>query len=139
MLAVSDTGCGMDEHTRARISEPFLYDQGNREGNGPRPVHRLRDGQAAGRPYHGGHQSPARYHLHDLPARDDERPQSVDPPPETSLPVGNEKVLLVEDDEAVRAFAASVLRRVGYSIREAATPLEALAIPTAPMCPSTSS
>ena len=58
----------------------------------------------------------------------DERPQSVDPPPETSLPVGNEKVLLVEDDEAVRAFAASVLRRVGYSIREAATPLEALAI-----------
>jgi two-component system, cell cycle sensor histidine kinase and response regulator CckA len=33
-ILVSDTGCGMDEQTQARIFDAFLYNQGTREGYG---------------------------------------------------------------------------------------------------------
>jgi CheY-like chemotaxis protein len=41
--------------------------------------------------------------------------------------VSGETILVVEDEESVRRFAVSVLRRHGYHVLEAGTPREALA------------
>jgi len=42
MLAVTDTGAGMDKATQDRIFEPFLHHEGARKGDGAWPGHRLR-------------------------------------------------------------------------------------------------
>lgn len=42
MLAVSDTGCGMDAATMQRIFEPFFTDEAGRTGHRPRTGDRLR-------------------------------------------------------------------------------------------------
>ena len=41
--------------------------------------------------------------------------------------VGRESVLVVEDDDAVRAYTADILRELGYSVAEASMPKAALA------------
>jgi CheY-like chemotaxis protein len=46
--------------------------------------------------------------------------------PLEAIPEGRETVLLVEDEQAVRAVAASMLRRQGYVVLEAPGPRQAL-------------
>jgi two-component system, cell cycle sensor histidine kinase and response regulator CckA len=61
-------------------------------------------------------------------ALSDSVPDTDDARERRAASVGREVVLLVEDDPGVRALAASVLKRHGYTVLEAATPLEALNI-----------
>ncbi len=56
-----------------------------------------------------------------------ETPNRVAPLPE-ALPRGHEKILLVEDEEAVRKVAARILGGLGYSVVEATNGGEALRI-----------
>lgn len=130
MLIVSDTGCGMDEHTKARIFEPFFTtkETGQGTGLGLSTVYGTVT-QLGGSVVVDSQPGLGTTFTIYLP-HTDECPEPVSTHADASLPVGNEKVLLVEDDEAVRAFATSVLRRGGYSVRDAATPEEALAICT---------
>ena len=60
-----------------------------------------------------------------LPRVDDRLSESERTPESDEFFKGNERVLLVEDDRAVRTLAARVLRQSGYQVAEAASGEEA--------------
>ena len=127
LLAVSDTGIGMNQETKARIFEPFFttkaQDKGiglglstvygivkqnqgdiwvySEEGRGTTfKIYLPRVEEAASLPTH---------------ARD-----------RVEMPSGSETILLVEDDAQVRDLARSVLAGQGYTVLEARNGQEAL-------------
>jgi PAS domain S-box-containing protein len=126
-LEVADTGCGMDEETRARVFEPFFTTKGPGEGTGLglSTVYGIVQ-QAGG--WIRFHSEPGRgtTFVVGLPCTDDL--PAVSAPPATDARGGRETVLVAEDDPLVRGLVRSVLRRGGYQVLEAATAAEALAL-----------
>lgn len=130
MLAISDTGVGMDEETQSHIFEPFFTTKevGKGTGLGLATVYGIvkqsggyiwvysEEGQgttfkiylprveeeAEGMPLHGGESG--------------------------YLPRGRETVLLVEDEPGVRGLTGRVLSRQGYRVLEASNGEEALRV-----------
>ena len=132
MLAVGDTGKGMDAATRSRVFEPFFTtkEQGKGSGLGLATVYGMVK-QGGGyiwvysEPGHG-----TMFKVYFPPA--DQRmsePAAEHPGRRTSDgKQGWETVLLVEDEDAVRALAREVLRRHGYVVLEARHGVDALRI-----------
>ena len=131
MLAVSDTGCGMDEATRARLFEPFFTtkEQGKGTGLGLSTVYGIVKQS-------GGHvwvysEPGARHHLQDLPAGVAEDIVEVGGETLETLPAntsGAETILLVEDEARVRELVREILEMSGYRVLEARHGAEALEI-----------
>jgi CheY-like chemotaxis protein len=128
-LSVTDTGIGMDRGTQARIFDPFFTtkEQGKGTGLGLSTVYGIVE-QSGGHiavesaPGQGAtftvflprHTGPGL----GAPAGADRR----------SLPAGNETLLLVEDEAAVRTSARRLLERQGYTVVEARHGADALRI-----------
>jgi CheY-like chemotaxis protein len=126
LLAVTDTGCGMDEATRARLFEPFFTtkEQGKGTGLGLATVYGIVK-QAGGyiKVYsERGHGTTFKIYL---PAVGEDQQEEK---PDLVTPGGTETVLLVEDEEAVRALTCLLLRRGGDNVLTAANGTEALEV-----------
>ena len=130
-LEVTDTGCGMDETTRARIFEPFFTtkDIGKGTGLGLATVFniaRQHNGwvEVLSRPGCG-----STFGVY-LPAHTQPLPRFQAAAPEAVLPTagGCECILIVEDEEMLRELAREILKDAGYQILEAASGREALAV-----------
>jgi CheY-like chemotaxis protein len=128
LLAVSDTGVGMDEATRARIFEPFFTTKpkGSGTGLGLSTCYGIVT-QSGG--WIGVYSEPGRgttFKIY-LPASDSG--PVVETPADTEAAAsGSETILVVEDQEEVRRFTCDVLRRYGYTILAAASGDEALSV-----------
>jgi PAS domain S-box-containing protein len=137
MLAVSDTGTGMDEETRQRAFEPFFSTKPSGRGTG------------LGLPIVYGFVKPSGGHVHVtsapgsgttlrlyLPrAAAGAEAATPPPPPAGAAPRGTETILLAEDDETVRALVVRVLREAGHQVLEAAGPDDALRLARDPSTP----
>jgi PAS domain S-box-containing protein len=128
VLAVSDTGIGMDEAVRMRLFEPFFTtkEEGKGTGLGLSTLYAIvRQCEGAVHVY----SEPGRgttFRIY-LPWVRDEQPQPPAPATEVRPARGHEVILVVEDDKDVRRIALEVLTGAGYRVLEAATPEEALA------------
>jgi two-component system, cell cycle sensor histidine kinase and response regulator CckA len=127
MLAVSDTGCGMDEKTRARIFEPFFTTKGPDKGTGLglAMVYGFIK-QCSGHVF--VHSEPgigSTFKVY-LPAVDGTPAAEKPQPAVTAMPHGDETILLVEDNPGVRALTRHALQTCGYAVLEASHGKEAL-------------
>jgi len=129
MLAVSDTGAGMDKATQARAFDPFFTtkDVGRGTGLGLATVFGIVK-QSGGNLWlysEPGCGTTIRIYF---PRCEGEAESTRSSGPLPSLPRGTETILLLEDEEQVRHVAVSILEGSGYRVLEAANPEDALSI-----------
>jgi len=129
MLAVSDTGIGMDEKTRAKIFEPFFTTKGQGKGTGlglatVYGIVKQSNGfiWVYSEPGHGATFKVYFPFIGGAPATDQAGK------PEEITPRGVETILLVEDSDGVRDIARRVLERQGYKVLEASSASAALEV-----------
>lgn len=129
MMAVSDTGCGMDRATQDRIFEPFFStkEQGKGTGLGLATVYGIIT------------QSDGHIHVDSAPGRGttfkiyfprvlEQAKEVGGSRPLTAQFTGSETVLLVEDDEMIRFLVTEMLESHGYRVLAAKDGGEAVSI-----------
>lgn len=120
LLAVSDTGCGMPAEVKARLFEPFFTTKelGKGTGLGLAVVHGVVK-QAGGHievQSEVGVGTTFKVYLpwNDEPVRSGKTESQL-----RAAPRGTETILLVEDEDAVRALTRHILAASGYKVLEA--------------------
>lgn len=126
MLAVIDSGCGMDEETKSRIFEPFFTtkEKGKGTGLGLATVYGIvkQSGGSIWVYSELGRGTTFKIYLPRVEAETTSREKRED----VVIRGSRELVLVVEDEVAVRGLLEKNLERLGYSVRIAANGGEAL-------------
>ena len=129
-LVVADTGHGMDAVTRARAFEPFFTTKPSHKGTGLglAMVYGVVM-QAGGRIEIESQPGCGARFVVDFPPAPDDIPSLVRPEPVTRQPgPGGDRILVIEDDPAVRGLVQTVLEGRGYHVTAAASRAEALVL-----------
>jgi PAS domain S-box-containing protein len=129
MVAVSDTGCGMDLETQAHIFEPFFTTKGKDRGTG------LGLATVYGIVKQSGgfiwvYSAPGRgstFKIY-LPSIEEALPTAEPAEVPAELAKASETVLVVEDEQGVRSLVCETLASHGYKVLEAAGAAQALQI-----------
>ena len=129
MLSVTDTGCGMDDRTKARIFEPFFTTKGPGKGTGLglATVYGVVK-QSGGYIYvysEVNHGTTFKIYLPQVTAELDKPATETDPRGHAR---GTETILFVEDEQSVRDLVREFLGATGYCVLEAADGAQALRV-----------
>jgi signal transduction histidine kinase len=129
MLAITDSGCGMNEATKSRIFEPFFTtkEQGKGTGLGLATVYGIVK-QSGGHIWVYSEPGQGTTFKVYFPVVAQESTKGPSEPDRKSALKGDETILLVEDDPGVRALARNVLEMYGYSVLEASNPSAAIQV-----------
>lgn len=129
MLAISDTGIGMDAATKSHLFEPFFTTKQRGEGTGLglSTVYGIVK-QSNG--FIWVYSEPGEGTVFKLyfPRVEGQKSKLSEETNSETMPSGNETVLIAEDEPSVRALAARILRERGYTVIEASNGKEALSI-----------
>jgi hypothetical protein len=132
MLAISDTGVGIDAETQAKIFDPFFTTKGLDEGTGLglSTVYGIarQSGGAVWVYSEPGHGATFKVYLPRVDATSDDADKVSDIAPEADAESPTETVLVVEDEQAVRVLTRRILAAAGYTVLEAADGGEAIEI-----------
>jgi two-component system cell cycle sensor histidine kinase/response regulator CckA len=132
LLAVSDTGIGMDQETQARIFEPFFTtkEQGKGTGLGLSTVYGVVK-QSGGFIWVYSEVGKGTSFKIYLPRVDQPIENAGAKQPLVEAPRGTETVLLAEDEQDVRELAREFLESGGYTVLEATDGQDALRVAAA--------
>ncbi|MGH2996131.1 MAG: response regulator, partial [Gaiellaceae bacterium] len=130
VVAVSDTGAGMDAETKGRIFEPFFTtkEPGRGTGLGLSTVYGIvrQSGGSISVSSEPGAGTTVRVYL---PSTDKRAELAVEDAGGGAAEVGgSETVLLVEDEPMLRELMGTILADAGYSVMLAGSPIDALAL-----------
>ena len=125
LLAVSDTGTGMDARTRTRIFEPFFTTKaiGHGTGLGLAMVYGLVKQHSGFIDVYSEVGLGTTFNVH-FPLSESVETAVPEVAP-AELPHGSETILVVEDEDAIRRSAQRILERYGYRVLAAADGQEA--------------
>jgi PAS domain S-box-containing protein len=129
LIAVSDTGSGMDRETLKHIFEPFFTtkERGKGTGLGLATVYGIVS-QSEGKIWaysQPGQGTTFRIYLPRITRSGESEAATVSPEPASP---GSETVLVVEDENTVRLVAVGCLKKAGYEVLEASHAEEALRV-----------
>ncbi len=129
MLAVSDDGVGMSAEVKARIFEPFYTtrEHGKGTGLGLSTVYGIVRQSAGSIEVYSEPGQGTTFKLY-FPRVEAEVSPDVSHPREDVPATGSETILLVEDEDSVRAVTRQTLTLYGYRVREACNGHEAMRI-----------
>jgi PAS domain S-box-containing protein len=131
LLAVSDTGIGMDAGTKSHLFEPFFTtkERGKGTGLGLATVHGIVE-QSGGHIWcysEPGQGATFKIYLPRVAGR----PTPPSAPVVSQPPRGAETVLLVEDEDDVRRVGVRILKSCGYAVLQASSGTQALEVAAA--------
>jgi signal transduction histidine kinase/ActR/RegA family two-component response regulator len=125
MLAVSDSGIGMDEETKSQVFEPFFTTKEGATGLGLATVYGTVK-QSGGNIWVYSEPGQGTVFKVYLPRVEGEaelpKPTTID----TDALRGTETILVVEDEDMVRELTREILRMKGYTVIDAGNPSEAI-------------
>ena len=128
LVTVSDTGTGMDEETCARVFDPFFTTKGQGKGTGlglstAYGIVKQTGGSiwVSSKPGRG-----TTFKIYLPVARDGEPTEAGLPAP--TARAGSERILVVEDEPAIRQLVRRLLKNAGYDVVEAGSGKEALSL-----------
>jgi signal transduction histidine kinase len=129
-VSAADTGIGMDAETKARIFEPFFTTKppGEGTGLGLSTVYGILQQSGGSIDVESEPQRGATFHMY-LPAaaRSEETPSRVRRARQLAAAT-RRRILVAEDEEAVRVLVRTVLADAGFDVIDAASGMEAAAV-----------
>jgi len=128
-VSVTDTGCGMDDHTKSRLFEPFFTTKEVGKGTGMG----LATAYGLIKQHNGWIEVESKVGVGStfkiyLPSSDKQVEPEEKAPASPQAIRGSETILVVEDEEPVREFVSALLREYGYNVRQAGNGVEALSV-----------